>query len=235
MRILSIKPLHPVIFAGVLALHGSTASADVITYSQISEPIVSASFSADFAALTAHRTVAGVEVNSVRLSDISGGLGLLDLSDILFGSADAFSDPAALDQGLFETGIAIAPIDPSFFPALASGQVRLHATFTDTFDALFAIDFLSLTILTATGTTVATIDSNNGFGIGIPDGGSLSARLPLSIPIGATGTGFDEALSSKTINGVIPEPSTIVLVGSSLALLALRRRRAGVRERPDRG
>jgi hypothetical protein len=199
----------------------SKANAVSFTYDPISEPILSATFSADFAALTAHRTVFGFEVNSVILSN---GPLALDLSDSLFGTTDALFDPAVIDQGLLGTGIVTAAIDPSFFPLLEDGSVGLLATFTDTFDGLFAIDFLSLTIVTASGPTVASIDSNNGFGIGIPDGGTLPAPLPISIPIDATGTGFDEAITSISFQPV-PAPATLVLLVSAFVAQVLLRRR----------
>ncbi|MDQ2696715.1 MAG: PEP-CTERM sorting domain-containing protein, partial [Pseudomonadota bacterium] len=134
--------------------------------------------------------------------------------------------------------IVMAAIDSSFFPVLASGRVGLLATFTDTFDGLFAIDFLSLTVVTATGMTVALIDSNNGFGIGVPDGGALPGPLPNSIPANATGTGFDETIASVSFTPAL-EPSTIALFGiGTLALLGYGLRRSDVRwfarANPDR-
>jgi hypothetical protein len=202
--------------ACVLTLQGallSKADASSFVYDPISVPILSASFAADFAALTAHRTVFGFEVNEVILLG-PGGVEL-DLSDALFGTTDALFDPALIDQGLLATGIVTATIDPLFFPALATGSIGLLATLTDTFDGLFAIDFLSLTIVTGSGTAVALIDSNDGFGIGIPDGGTLPSPLPTSISIGATGTGFDEAISSISF-APAPEPSSLFLVASGL-------------------
>jgi hypothetical protein len=194
------------------------AHATSFTYAPIEEPILSAVFSADFAALTAHRTVFGFEVNTVAL--VSPSNMELNLSNSLFGTTDALLDPATIDQGPLGTGIVTAAIDPLFFPGLASGSVGLVATFTDTFDGLFAIDFLSLTITTATGTTVALIDSNNGFGIGIPDAGMLPSPLPISISIDATGTGFDEAISSISF-APVPAPATIFVLASGLGLLVL--------------
>lgn len=193
------------------------------TYDPISEPILSATFSGDFAALTAHRTVFGFEVNRAILLGLGGGE--FNLSEALFGTADALLGPANIDQGLLGTGIVSAAIDPSFFPDLAKGAVGLLATFTDTFDGLFAIDFLSLTIVTSNAISVAAIDSNDGFGIGIPDEGMLPAPLPTSIPIGATGTGFDEAISSISFQPA-PEPATIILLCVGLGLFGILSRRA---------
>src|SRR5262245_20505006 len=97
------------------------AVADTLTYAEITDPIISASFAGDSAALTAHRFVAGFEVNSVELVDVGGIFGILNLSDSFFGTADALLDPAVIDQGLLGTGLISAAIDPSFYPALASG------------------------------------------------------------------------------------------------------------------
>ena len=206
----------PAAFGGLVAFE----------YDPIEDTIISATFSVDFAALTAHRTVSGSETNFAKLIDVSTDLGEYDLSDDLFGTA-AFPNPPLIDMGSVKTGIFSADIDSSFFPALATGQVGLHALFTDTDDAMFAIDFISLTI---TGTGFDEVISyygyppgnqNNGFGIGLADGDDLPSILPGSIPIGATGTGFDETISSKSIYEV-PEPTTLLVLG--LGGLFLRRK-----------
>ena len=130
-------------------------------------------------------------------------------------------------MGVLETGWVSADIDSSFYAALAGGNVGLRALFTDTVDAMFAMDFISLTIVTDIETVVSNYgwpvgNENNGFGIGIADGGDLPDVLPDSIPIGATGTGFDETISSKAILA-IPEPATLglLLVGG---LVVVRRK-----------
>ena len=205
------------------ALVGSGEAA-IFSYDPITEPIISAKFSVDFAALVAHRTVSGYEVNFARLLDMTGGLGEYDLSDDLFGMA-AHPDTPLVNMGDLETGIITADIDVSFFPALAGGDIGLNALFTDTDDAMFAIDYISLTI----ETNPVTIESfygwpvgneNNGFGIGLADGANLPAPLPDSIPIGATGTGFDETESSKRI----PEPMSFVLLALGSMVLRARRK-----------
>lgn len=196
-------------------------------YEPITEPILSATFSADFAALTAHRTVLGEEVNMAMLLDLSTGLPDFDMSDDLFGTA-AWPDPADLDQGGLGTGIVSAAIDPSFFPALENGHVGLWFLATDTDDAMFAIDFLSLTVETASATIVSFHGStNNGFCIGIPDGGLLPAPVDITLPPGSTGTGFCETVSSKSIH--IPEPTTAALLVAGMACWQYRRHRCGAR------
>ena len=127
-------------------------------------------------------------------------------------------------MGPLETGIFSVSIDSLFFPALAGGSIGLNALFTDTVDAMFAIDFVSLTV----ETSVTTIESfygwpvgseNNGFGIGLVDGGDLPAPQPGVLS--PTGTGFDETISSKSI---VPEPTTLCLLGlGGLALIKNRR------------
>ncbi|MBN2563008.1 MAG: PEP-CTERM sorting domain-containing protein [Phycisphaerae bacterium] len=209
----------------------SAAKADgsaAFLYDPISEPIVSATFSGDFAALTAHRTIGEFEVNFAWLLDLCTGLPDLDLSDALFGTS-VFPNPADVDMGPQETGIISASIDPSFFPALQCGSVGLAAVFTDTNDALFAVDFLSLTIETA-GETIESFygwpigDENNGYGLAppIPDGGDLPAPMPGVLP--GTGTGFDEEISSISIYAV-PEPASFWLLGVGVVALGQRRRR----------
>ena len=205
------------------------ADGGAFEFDPITDTITSATFSADFAALVAHRTVGATEMNSLQLVDLSTGLPDLDLSDEMFGTA-VWPDTPQVDMGLLETGWISADIDASFFPALAAGSIGLIATFTDTDDAMFAIDCLSLTIETD-GDPVESFygwpigNENNGFGVGLADGGDLPDVLPDSIPVGATGTGFDETISSKSI--YIPEPGTASLL--ALAGFVALRRRGGAR------
>lgn len=218
-----------ILFASTFLSAGENAAqaspVGAFNYPPIADPIVSATFSVDFAALTANRTLFGQEVNTARLIDLGSGLPDFDLSDDLFGTA-AFPSPPLIGMGSLGTGIVSANIDPLFFPALTSGHVGLWSLFTDTDDGLFAIDFISLTIDTSNQTIVAFHGSdNNGFGIALPDGGTLPSALPTSISIGATGTGFDESISSKSIH-VIPEPGTIAFLATGV-LWWISRRRCG--------
>ena len=215
--------------AGILVCGAaSTARADIaFQYDEITDTIVSAAFSVDFAAMNAHRAMSGFEMNFAQLVDCSPGDGLpdLDLSDDLFGTA-AYPDPPQPDMGLVETGWISADIDSAFYPALAGGNVGLRALFTDTVDAMFAMDVIALTIVTDMETITSYYgwpvgNENNGFGIDILDGGDLPAPLPDSIPVGATGTGFDETISSKAILA-IPEPATLLLLALG-GLLTIRR------------
>lgn len=193
-------------------------------YAPITDPILSASFSADFASLAAHRTIGGVEVNSVRLLGLGGDE--VDLSDQFFGTCDLLLGPPtcmpAINQGALETGVVSALIPNSFFSELLSGRVGVSFLATDTQDGLFALDFLSLNIETSAGTVESFIDDNDGFGLGLADGASLPGPLPTSIPFGATGTGFDESVSSKShVQIPMPEPGTVSLfvLGIFLSLL----------------
>jgi hypothetical protein len=191
-------------------------------YDEITDPIVSATFSVDFAAMNAHRTVGGFEMNFAQLVDCNPGGGLPDhdLSDDLFGVSAPPDDPQ-VNMGPLETGWLSADVDPLFFPALAGGKVGLRALFTDTVDAMFAMDFISLTIETGVGTIESFYGwppgaENDGFGIALPDFGDLPAPLPDSLPAGSTGTGFDETISSKSILA-IPEPTTLTLLVAAAA------------------
>ena len=96
--------------AGVLTLLSASAvRADIaFQYDEIADPIVSATFSVDFAAMNAHRTVSETEMNFAFLVDCnaSGGLPDYDLSDDLFGTASPPDDPQ-LDMGVLETGTGL--------------------------------------------------------------------------------------------------------------------------------
>jgi len=201
---------------------GSIASGGAsFIYEPISGVIESASFSVDFASFTAHRTVMGYELNYIKLVDLTGNLGTYDLSDDFFGTA-AWPNKPKIDMGKLQTGIISADIDSSFFPALAGGYIGLNFCFTDTRDSMFAMDYISLAIETASKTITSYYgwpigNENNGFGIGLADGADLPAPLGISIPIGATGTGFDETIASdKKVPPPIPVPASL-----SLTLLGL--------------
>jgi hypothetical protein len=205
-----------VLFSLLWLLANSARANQIFNYGPVTEPILSASLDADLAALTANRTLFGTEVNSVQL--MRPGYSVLDLSDAFFGSAE-FPDTPQINMGPLETGLVSVPIPPSFFPALASGSMGYQFLFTDTDDGLFAIDFLALSITTASGTLQSLLDTNNGFGIGIADGGLLPAPLPEGLTIGASGSGFDEAITSKALQASVPEPGTTLLLLSGLFLL----------------
>jgi hypothetical protein len=204
----------------ILAMVPATKSEAGFIYTPIIEPILGAQFSADFAALVAHRYIAGEEVNMLKLAGTNGDV--LDLSSAFFGASELLNgDIPSINQGPLETHIFSAAIPASFFPALLTGQIGLSFLFTDADDGLFAMDFLSLEITTGAGVIEAFMDTNDGYKIGLADNASLSDPLPVSIQIGATGTGFDEAISSKAHND-IPEPASMSLFGIGLlALLGL--------------
>ena len=198
----------------------------VFLYDPVTDPIVSATFTIDVAAFTAHRYVFGEQVNYVSLFDMTGGLGRYDLSDALFGTS-SYPDVPLVNMSPLETGWISAEIDSYFFPALTSGKVGLSFCLTDTGDSMFAMDFMSLTIRTTSSVIESYFgwpvgNENNGFGIGLADGADLPAPLPISIPVGATGTGFDETIATK----VVPEPASLLFIASGAAILFLKRRRS---------
>jgi hypothetical protein len=227
-RIRGKAPMRAVVLIAACGavLHPATDAkgAAAFNFSPINaSDIISATFTVDFAALTGARffDVGGdlLELNYVRLIDVSpvNPLPIFDMSDNLVDI-----EIVQLD---IETDLFTAPVDLSFFPAFETGQIGLDALFTDTGDAMFAIDFISLTIQTITETIEVFYGSlNDGFGIGIPDGGLLPSPLGQSIPFGATGTGFDEPISSMAIYKV-PAPSSLALLAVG-GTFALRRRRA---------
>lgn len=99
-------------------------------YSPISGPILSASFNADFAALVAHRTIFGEQMNMLTLMGTDGDM--LDLSDSFYGSSELLDgDIPQINQGHLETGIFSADIPSTFFPALQTGRVGIWFLATD--------------------------------------------------------------------------------------------------------
>ncbi len=206
-----------------MALHDRASGSFV--FAPIQEPILSATFIVDTAGLTAHRTLLGHEVNMLRLFDPSHPNSVFDASDQMFGSASWPGSPL-VDQGAFGTGWLAATIDPSFFSTLASGTIGLSGVLTDTGDGIFAIDTIMLQIVTANGSYNATYgasygSANDGFGLGLADGASLPDALATLLPPDSTGTGFDEAISSKAFG--TPAPGALSLL--AVAAMATRSRR----------
>lgn len=194
-------------------------------YPALQDPLISASLSIDVAELTAHPDVFGNSTNMLMLIDLTTGLPPLDLTEDLFGTA-SFPAPADIDLGPAETGVFSVEIDAAFFPALEQGRVGLWALFTDTDDAVFAIDSIFLTLETTIGTFSPYYGSpNDGYRLGIADNAFLPGPLPDSLA--ATGTGFDEPISSKAIH--VPEPTSGLLLITGLLLLGRRRCAAAVR------
>ena len=194
-------------------------------YPPITSPILSATFSVDFAGMQADTYVGSTQVNSVQLWD-PANMTSVDLTSAFFGNS-VWPNPPQIDQSSTQTGFFSANIPGSFYGALQTGQVGLTAMFTDTGDGFFAIGTIELNITTASGTSSYWYGSPpNGFGIGIPAGGNLPGPLPGSLPY--TGTGFDEAISGKDISA-IPEPGTNVLLTVGLVTMALVLRRGGAR------
>lgn len=186
--------------------------------------IYSAWFEIDLAAYTGARTVNGVEVNRARLYDLSGGGLVFDMSDALFGTPGS---PAFINQGTLGTGVYTVAIPMAFFPALMGGTVAFSGTFTDTFDNMFAIDYMSLNV--DDGGSIITCEygtgGNDGYGISLTDNSPLPNTLASGV-LTQNGTGFDERIASKSLNFnfKLPAPGT----GGMLALAgltALRRRR----------
>ena len=207
---------------------GSVTSGSItggaFSYVPIVEPIVSASFGGNFAALTAQRNIGPFETNFMRLTDMEGFIPTTDLSDALFGPVNS---PPVLDQGQFGTGLIEAPIDPAFFPALSRGNIGLIGLLSDTFDSAFAIDYLRLNIVTIDTTYTFYYGSTpNGFGIGLPPGTPLPGPVFQLLPYYPPGHGFDGTIGSKYF--LVPSPGAAVLALGALAAATARRRRRSI-------
>lgn len=182
----------------------------------------------DTAELTARRNIGTVEVNQAMLKDANVlGVPDADLSDDLFGALNA---PPAITQGANQTGVKEVDIPQFFWPAIEAGRITLWMVITDTTDAKFAIDFISIKIKPVGGSAFEKTygshptTTNNGFGLGIADGANLTGTLT------PTGTGFDEFVTSKSIHAtfVVPAPAAAVVFGlSGLAVAGRRRHRPG--------
>lgn len=214
-----------VLWACAVALVPTAAGGFVgFEYDPIAGDIESASFSLDVAELTAHRYVGETEVNRVILMD-EFGVERLSLSPDLFGESE-YPDPAQVALGTQETQVLTVAIDASFYPVLQSGRVGLYAMLTETYDSMFAIDSVWLTIETAGKSRIEPYygSPNDGFLHGIPDNGSLPEPAIVYLPPGSTETGFDETIAAKVI---IPEPGALaLLVGVMLIVRARVRARS---------
>ncbi len=209
---------------GSAPLLASVAAANPVPSGSIS----SAWFTIDLAAYTGARTIGGptgVEVNRARLYDLSGGGLVFDMSTQLFGAPGS---PALIDQGTLNTGLYTVNIDSSFFPAILGGKVGFVGTLTDTFDNMFAIDFMSLSV--DDGAQIITCEygtgGNDGYAINLADGSPLPGTLA-SGALTQNGTGFDERISSKSLNFMfkLPSPGAGTLLTGAAGFLTLRRRR----------
>lgn len=78
----------------MLMLLGSGALADgvALKYVQITDPIISATFSADFSAMNTHRTDAGTEAKLALLIDMTGSPGDYEAFNSLFGIFVEYQD-----------------------------------------------------------------------------------------------------------------------------------------------
>jgi hypothetical protein len=169
----------------LFASAGPAVGGAVFDYGQIPpENIISARIDIDVASMVAHRYIGGTEMNFFKLLDLRGAsdpfLDPLDLSYQLFGDSHWPAIPS-INQGALETGWIGADIPQVWFPVIGRDHVGIWALLTDTDDAMFAIDFISLTIHTTTGVVTAYYGwpvggENNGFGIGLPDFGNLPER-----------------------------------------------------------
>lgn len=202
----------------------ASPAAGAFLYSPIDEAIEAAYFRLDVAELHAAREFAGVQVNKAMLIDPRGaGLGMYDLTDDLFGAPMAGTN---ITLGAMQTGVFEVEIDPAFFPALETGRIGLWCTITDTDDGWFGIDYMSLFIETESDTHEVFFAGfgNDGFMIAPnppADNAALSAAFRTLRPHGSSGTGFDEAVSSKSIH-VVPGPG---VGGLALAAAAGRKRK----------
>ena len=165
----------------------------------------------------------GNQVNMVTMFDVSpNNLGSVYLTSQLFGGG------GALDLGTQGTAVFDLTIPAPFRPALDYGRVGLWITLTDTSDAAFAIDFISVAI--ARGASVNEFfygSQNDGFGRGLPDFGLLPQAVQTFLPPNSTGRGFDETVASKSIHVIIdvPAPGAIAVAAAAFAATAPRRRR----------
>ncbi len=189
--------------------------------------ITSAFLRIETVGLTAHQFFGSSQVNMVTLFDVANITSDIDLSNDLFGGT-VFPAAAAVDQSPNLNSVLSVAIPASFFQVLGTGRIGLWALLTDTDDAQFAIDTIELIVDTTSGPVESFYGStNDGFGIGHPDGTPLAGfPSPGVLPSGSTGTGFDETVSSKNIH--VPAPGTaMVLLAGVGAGVARRRRREG--------
>ena len=122
-------------------------------------------------------------------------------------------NPALLDSNFFGSD----PLTITFSTPISGATLVIPFAFLDSYSTTD-----SLSVLTNTNQAATFLAVPDGLALGEPEG---TATINLAVPTTSVTLSGQEAFAIGDVSTVTPEPSTLVLLATGLAGLAMRRRR----------